>query len=79
MSSFATLLLKFTAEFGGTAIVTMAVGITGGSALAVATTLFVTMAATQMISGAHFNPAITLGIMVSNFLNCKFDLYEILV
>eukprot|EP00360_Condylostoma_magnum_P000607 CAMPEP_0168316870 /NCGR_PEP_ID=MMETSP0210-20121227/20147_1 /TAXON_ID=40633 /ORGANISM="Condylostoma magnum, Strain COL2" /LENGTH=206 /DNA_ID=CAMNT_0008306407 /DNA_START=14 /DNA_END=634 /DNA_ORIENTATION=+ len=57
----------------------MAVGITGGAALSVAAILFVTMAATSMISGGHFNPAITLGVMVRDFLDCKFDLTDILV
>ena len=76
------LITRLFAELVGTFILLFAVGVSGGEPFAVGGSLLCGMVVTGFVSGAQFNPAITLGIIVFRFLDktlTKPDLIELLL
>jgi aquaporin Z len=58
---------KYVTEFIGTFFLVLTVGLTaGGNALAIGSALMVMIYAGGHISGAHYNPAVTLAVLVRN-------------
>src|SRR4029079_9755831 len=66
---------KYITEFIGTLFLVLAVGLSGGNPLAIGAALMVMIYAGGHISGAHYNPAITLAV----YLRGKISLNEALV
>ncbi|OMJ94642.1 hypothetical protein SteCoe_2134 [Stentor coeruleus] len=58
----------------GTFMLVFAVGVTQGDPLSVAPTLWAAMIATGFISGAQFNPAVSIAVMVHAILSKAHDL-----
>ena len=61
----------FFAEFIGTFLLTLGVSLSAGQPLAVGGSLFLGMVITGFRSGAQFNPAVTLSILVKTLLDGK--------
>src|SRR6185436_1967875 len=55
---------KYITEFIGTLFLVLAVGLSDGNPLAIGATLMVMVYAGGHISGAHYNPAVTLAVYV---------------
>lgn len=62
------LLQQILAEFCGTFILVFSVGVTQGGPLSVAPALWSVMLATGFVSGAQFNPAVTLAVLTNAIL-----------
>ena len=56
----------FVYEFLGTSVLVYAVLASGGDIIAVAFTVLSLIIACAQITGAHFNPAVTIGVYVKN-------------
>jgi glycerol uptake facilitator-like aquaporin len=53
------------AEFYGTFVLSFAVAVSNGTASVVGPALFVAIVSSGMISGGHFNPAVTFACMLT--------------
>lgn len=78
MSSVGNIILRLSAEFAGTFVVTLAVACTGGDSFTYATALWTSAIFTLMISNAHFNPAVTIGVLIKDCLQGRFETARIL-
>ena len=58
-------------ELIGTAFLIYAILVSGGDAVAVPFTVFIIILALGPITGAHMNPAVTIGVYVASAKPCK--------
>ena len=73
------LLQQILAEFCGTFILVFSVGVTQGGPLSVAPALWAVMLASGFVSGAQFNPAVTIAVFTNAVLTKAPDLFKKLV
>lgn len=62
---FTTSLVVMFYEFIGTSMLVFAIILTRGDAFGVGATLFLALLLAGPVSGGHFNPAITLGVLIN--------------
>ncbi len=62
---------KYVVEFIGTFFLVLTIGLTGGNALAIGGVLAAMVYLGGYISGAHYNPAVTLGILLRKKIKLK--------
>lgn len=70
---------KYIVEFIGTFFLVIVIGLSGGNPIAIAFVLTAMVYMGGYLSGAHYNPAITLGIWIQKKIDSKQAIYYMLV